>query len=232
MFTRLENLINWFTYTLLDLETTNHRAEALNFFIYDSIKILILLLVIIFIMTLINSYLPIEKIRAFLTKRKRYGLDYFFASVFGTITPFCSCSSIPIFIGFLKAWIPLGVIFAFLISSPLVDSVAIALLLGVFWLKITAIYVISGIILWMIGGWIVGKMKPEKYLADFIQEKRKTTETTHQEEVSIAIHQRIQQVLKDSRILAKKIIPYMLFGSSSRSRNSWFCTYRIFWKLY
>ena len=152
MFIRLEKIVNWFTYSLLNLETSNHRATALNFFIYDSIKILILLIVIIYIMTLINSYLPIEKIRTFLTKRKRYWLDYFFASIFGTITPFCSCSSIPIFIGFLKAWIPLWVIFSFLISSPLVDSVAIALLLGMFGLKITVIYVISWIVLWIIIG--------------------------------------------------------------------------------
>lgn len=210
MFDRLEGIINWFTYSLLNLEATNHRVEALNFFIYDSIKILILLIVIIYIMTLINSYLPIEKIRAFLTKRKRYGLDYFFASVFGTITPFCSCSSIPIFIGFLKAGIPLWVIFAFLISSPLVDSVAIAMLLGIFGIKITAIYVISWIVLWIIWWWLLWKMKLEKYLADFIQQKRNNINTDYQEETKISFKERIQQISKDSRILAKKIIPYLL----------------------
>lgn len=211
MFIRLEKIVNWFTYSLLDMEATNHRATALNFFIYDSIKILILLIVIIYIMTLINSYLPIEKIRTFLTKRKRYWLDYFFASIFGTITPFCSCSSIPIFIGFLKAWIPLWVIFSFLISSPLVDSVAIALLLGMFGLKITVIYVISWIVLWIIWWWILWKMKLEKYLADFIQHQRSHW-WTFVETVSVTFAERLTGVAKDARSLAKKIIPYVLLG--------------------
>lgn len=214
MFTRLELPINWFTYTLLHLDTTSHRTQVLNFFIYDSIKILILLIVIIYIMTLINSYLPIEKIRTFLAKRNRYWLDYFFASIFGTITPFCSCSSVPIFIGFLKAWIPLGVIFSFLISSPLVDSVAIALLLGMFGLKITAIYVISWIVLWILWWRILWKMKLEKYLADFIQQKRNNIDKSYQEDITIAFKERIHQVSKDARILAKKIIPYILLWVS------------------
>lgn len=147
MFIWLQNLVDRFTYSFLQLGNTAHLSQALNFFIFDSIKIFILLVVIVHIMTLINHYLPIEKIRDFLARNKLYGLEYLFASFFGVITPFCSCSAIPLFVGFLKAGIPLGVTTTFLITSPMVNEVAIALLGGLFGFKITAIYVITGILL-------------------------------------------------------------------------------------
>jgi uncharacterized protein len=127
-------------------------------------------------MTLVNSYLPIEKIRDFLTKRKRYGLDHLLASFFGAITPFCTCSSIPLFVGFIKGGIPLGVTFSFLITSPLVNEVAVAMFLWIFWIKVTAIYMWSWIVLGVLWWWILGKMWLEKYLADFIQNQGKVDE--------------------------------------------------------
>lgn len=147
MFIWLEYIINWFVSSVLSLDATTHFAQSLNFFLYDSIKIILLLIVIINLMTLLNSYLPIDKIRNFLARNKLYGLEYLFASLFGAVTPFCTCSSIPLFVGFLKAGIPLGVTFAFLITSPLVNEVAIAMFLGIFGLKVTAIYMISGIVM-------------------------------------------------------------------------------------
>lgn len=211
MFGWLENIINWVASSLLHLDMTNHRAQALNFFVYDSIKILILLLFITFIMTLLNSYLPIEKIRNFLTKRKRYGWDHLLASFFGAITPFCSCSSIPLFVWFIKWWIPLWVTFSFLITSPLVNEIAIAMFLGIFWLKITAIYVVSGIVLWTLWWWILGKLGLEKYLADFIQTKRE-----HQgleiDQIKILFSQRINDVSKEAWNITKKVMPYVLLG--------------------
>jgi uncharacterized protein len=160
-------------------------------------------------MTLVNSYLPIEKIRNFLTKRKLFWLEYFFASLFGAITPFCTCSSIPLFVGFLKAGIPLGVTFTFLITSPLVNEVAIAMFLGIFGIKITAIYMISGIVMGIVWWWILGQMKLEKYLAEFIQVKRanQTTEIIHN---TIAFSQRIKEIIKEARTITVKIIPYVL----------------------
>lgn len=211
MFDRLEGIINWFTYSLLNLETTNHRAEALNFFIYDSIKILILLIFITFIMTLVNSYLPIEKIRNFLTKRKRYWLDHLLASFFGAITPFCTCSSIPLFVGFIKWWIPLWVTFSFLITSPLVNEVAVAMFLWIFWIKVTAIYMGSWIVLWVVGWWILGKMWLEKYLADFIQNQRSNW-WSYTEQVKIAFKERLKDVSKEALSITKKVMPYVLLG--------------------
>lgn len=121
-------------------------------------------------MGIINAYFPIERLRNYLTSRKLYGLQYFFAALFGAITPFCSCSSIPLFIGFVKGGIPLGVTFAYLITSPLVNEVAVALFIGTFGLRITIIYVISGVLLGMVGGFILGKMKLEAYLSDWVKQ--------------------------------------------------------------
>lgn len=209
MFIQLENVINWLIYSLLNLDATNHWAQALNFFVYDSIKILLLLILITFIMTLINSYLPIEKIRNFLTKNKLFWLEYFFASLFGAITPFCTCSSIPLFVGFLKGGIPLGVTFSFLITSPLVNEVAIAMFLGIFGFKITAIYMGTGMFLGIIGGWILGKLWLEKYLADFIKTQR-TNWWNFGNNTKITIQQRLKEVGQEARSITKKVMPYVL----------------------
>lgn len=209
MFIRIETITNWFTYTVLKLDATMQRAQALNFFLYDSSKIILLLLVITLLMTLLNSYLPIEKIRDFLTKRKLFWLEYFFASMFWAVTPFCTCSSIPLFVGFLKAWIPLGVTFAFLITSPLVNEVAIALFLWIFWIKITAIYMISGIVMGMLWWRFLGKLKLEKYLADFIQAKR-ANQSVQIIQRKILFSKRIKGVIKEAWSITKKVTPYVL----------------------
>ncbi len=126
----LQPLVDYGTYGLLGLDSDSHLGASINFFIYDTIKILILLFLISSLMGLVNAYFPIDRLRIYLTTTKMYGLQYFFASLFGAITPFCSCSSIPLFIGFVKGGIPLGVTFSFLITSPLVNEVAVAM----FWI--------------------------------------------------------------------------------------------------
>ena len=209
MFDRLQSLTDWLTYSALNLDATTHLSQALNFFIFDSIKILILLIVIVHIMTLINHYLPIEKIRDFLAKNKLYWLEYVFASFFGVITPFCSCSAIPLFVWFLKAGIPLGVTFTFLITSPMVNEVAIALLGGLFWFKITAIYISTGIILWILGWFIIGKLKMEDQVADFIVNAKKTTASAIQQ-TKIKISTFMKQISEDSFALIWNIMPYVL----------------------
>jgi len=209
MFARLEYITNWFTYSVLPLEASSHFGQAINFFVYDSIKIILLLLVITNLMTLLNSYLPIEKIRDFLAKNKLFWWEYLFASLFGAVTPFCSCSSIPLFVGFLKAGIPLGVTFSFLITSPLVNEIAVAMFLGIFGIKITAIYMLSGIFLWIVGWWILWKMKLEKHLADFIQAKR-ANQSVELFQKKISFVQRIKNVAKEARTITIKIIPYVL----------------------
>src|SRR5574344_1612980 len=122
----LQQFADWLVSSLLGLDAPSRIGSAVNFFIYDSTKIIFLLFLISAIMGVINAYFPINRLRNYLTTHHLYGLQYFFASLFGAITPFCSCSSIPLFIGFVKGGIPLGVTFAFLITSPLVNEVAVA----------------------------------------------------------------------------------------------------------
>jgi uncharacterized membrane protein YraQ (UPF0718 family) len=157
MFNWTQSFSDWLTYSFLKLPETSDISKSINFFVYDSIKIIILLFLITFLMGLVNSYFPIDRIRNFLSRQKLYGFEYFIASMFGAITPFCSCSSVPLFIGFVKGGIPLGVTFAFLVTSPLVNEVAIAIFLGMFGLKITLIYATTGILLGVVSGLILNK---------------------------------------------------------------------------
>ncbi|HSN61591.1 MAG TPA: permease, partial [Ferruginibacter sp.] len=189
-------------------------ADALNFFVFDTIKIFILLAGVTFLMGIINSYFPIDRVRAFLTKRKWYGLDYFVASFFGTVTPFCSCSSVPLFVGFVKGGIPLGVTLAFLISSPLVDAVTVAIFFGMFGLRITLIYVISGIVLSMIAGYILSKMKLESLLTDWVKEllKNKQVIDENQDEKPLTFFQRIPAIIKEAADIVKGVSIYILIG--------------------
>ncbi len=208
IFYPIELFSNWLVYNLFNLNTGDHLAEMLNFFIYDTIKILILLIIITHLMSLIRYYLPIDKFRNFLQTHKLYGLDYLLASIFGAITPFCSCSSIPMFIGFMQARIPLGVAFSFLITSPLVNEIAIALFIGLFGWKIALFYIIAGIIIGVVGGFILQRLKMEKFIIS-LEEKKSTCscgkDSTAPERVSL-------MVTKEAFGIIKKILIYVIIG--------------------
>lgn len=214
MFDWTQHFADWLTYTLLGLQKGNHFADAFNFFVFDTIKIFILLFFITILMGIINSYFPIEKVRYALQKRKWYGLDYFFASFFGTVTPFCSCSSVPLFIGFVQGGIPLGVTLAFLISSPLVDAVTVAMFMGMFGLKTTIIYVVSGIVLSMIAGFILGKMNLENLLTPWVKQiienKQKHNLEFSEDQSSLA--QRFPTIFKEAMQIVKGVAVYILIG--------------------
>ena len=213
MFDWVQRLADVLVYEVFDLEKGGKAGDALNFFIFDSIKIFILLFFITLLMGLVNSYFPIDKVRDGLQKRKWYGLDYFIASFFGTITPFCSCSSVPLFIGFVQGGIPLGVTLAFLISSPLVDAVTVAMFLGMFGLKITLIYVISGIILSMIAGFILGKMKLEHLLTDWVKKIIANKQHTENfEEEKRRFQQRIPEIFSEAITIIKGVASYIIIG--------------------
>jgi len=145
-------------------------ADTVDFFIYDSIKMYILLSVIIFVVSIIRSYLPPEKIRATLSHKNKY-TGNIVASLLGVITPFCSCSAIPLFLGFVQAGVPLGVTFSFLVASPMINEVAIVMLLGMFGWKIALIYIMSGLWIAIISGLIIGRMKVENLIEPFVYEK-------------------------------------------------------------
>ena len=213
IFSPLQSLADWLTYSVLALQPGSRLADSVDFFIYDSLKILLLLLVINYLMAVIRYYLPLEKIRDWLHSRQWYGLDYLLGSSFGAITPFCSCSSIPLFVGFLGAGIPIGVTFAFLITSPLINEAAIALFIGLFGLKITVFYVTSGILIGVIGGLILSRVNVKKHISPDILEMSK----------GVPANGRVITRLKfsgdllglwwsEGLTLTKKLIPYVLIG--------------------
>ncbi len=210
MFYPIQLFADWFVFDLLMIDPSSRLGTSVNFFIYDSLKILILLVLVNYFMAIVRYYLPVEKLRDFLASRRWYGLDYFMGSIFGTITPFCSCSSIPLFIGFLQARIPLGVTFSFLITSPLVNEVAVVLFLGLFGWKITILYVLSAIVLGMISGFILGKLKLEKYVADYIWQIK--SQQIDQEKEKIQFSKLLKIFWNEGFEITKKITPYVLIG--------------------
>ncbi len=214
MFDWIQNMADWIVFDLLKLEQGQHLAEALNFFIYDSVKILLLLFVIIFLMGIINSYFPIEKVRNFLSRNKLFGLEYLMASLFGVVTPFCSCSSVPLFIGFVRGGIPLGVTFSFLITSPLVNEVAIGLFVGLFGLKITLMYVISGVLLGMTAGIILGKFKLERFLTPWVKEVLANAEREGEAfaEEKTPFKERLPIIWAEVVNILKGVVPYVIVG--------------------
>lgn len=209
MFNWLQYFADWLIY-YLDLHT--HLGEALNFFVFDTLKIFLLLFVITTVMGIVNSYFPVDKVRNFLSRNKMYGLEYLFASSFGVITPFCSCSSVPLFIGFVKGGIPLGITFTYLITAPLVNEVAIAIL-GAFGFKVTALYVVTGIVLGIIGGFVLGKLKLEKHLSPWVQGVIANAQTEEQlQEEKQTLMQRFPLILKEAFNIVKGVSIYIIIG--------------------
>lgn len=158
---------DWLAYGLFALASKTTLAEAVDFFIYDTIKIFILLTVIIFVVSLIRSYLPPEKVRAILSRKNKY-LGNTLAAILGIVTPFCSCSAVPLFLGFVQAGVPLGTTFSFLVASPMINEVALVLLFGLFGWKIALIYIISGLVIAIISGIVIGMMKVEHLVEPFV----------------------------------------------------------------
>lgn len=210
----IQKFADWLVYGIFGLSAETPLGTAINFFFYDTIKILILLFFISVIMGIINAYFPIDRLRNYLTSRKLYGLQYFFASLFGAITPFCSCSSIPLFIGFVKGGIPLGVTFAYLITSPLVNEVAVAMFIGTFGIRITVIYVVSGILLGMMGGFVLGKMKIEPYLSDWVKQiqQNSSTESGTWEKENTPFLKRLPGITREAYGIVKGVLLYIIIG--------------------
>ncbi|MFI3279894.1 MAG: permease [Rikenellaceae bacterium] len=210
----IQQFADWLVYDIFGIEATSHLGAAVNFFFYDSIKILLLLFLISSVMGVINAYFPIEKLRNYLIEHKMYGLQYLLASVFGAITPFCSCSSIPLFIGFVKGGIPLGVTFAYLITSPLVNEVAVAMFLGTFGVKATLIYAGSGIVLGVVGGFILGKLKLDRYLSPWVQQIQANAqaEQIEWEENKATFIERLPSILRDAWKIVRGVILYVIIG--------------------
>jgi len=199
---------NWLTYSALKIIPKSLLGNAVNFFIYDTIKILILLSVIIFVVSIIRSYLPPEKIRAILSHKNKYAGNVI-ASLLGIITPFCSCSAIPLFLGFVQAGVPLGTTFSFLVASPMINEVALVLLLGLFGWKIALIYIVSGLIISILSGIVIGKLKVENLVEPFVYQN---TINGNFDLPTMTRKERAIYALDYTLDILKKVWPYILIG--------------------
>lgn len=210
----IQNFADWLVFSIIGLDNETALGSAVNFFVYDSIKILLLLFLISALMGIVNAYFPVERLRNYLSSHRLYGLQYLLASLFGAITPFCSCSSIPLFIGFVKGGIPLGVTLSFLITSPLVNEVAVAMFLGSFGIKATLVYVISGILLGCVGGFVLGRMHLEPYLSDWVKQVQLQSEkqTAEWEQGRTSFMQRLPIVIRDSWRIVRGVLLYIFIG--------------------
>jgi len=164
---QLQNLADWLSYTIMGFQPETRLGESINFFLYDVPKILMLLTGMIFLVTLARSFFSPEQARAALGGR-REGIGNVLAAGLGVITPFCSCSAVPLFIGFVESGVPLGVTFSFLIATPVVNEVALAMLFGLFGWQIAGLYLVTGLIIAIVGGILIGRMHPERYVEDFV----------------------------------------------------------------
>ena len=191
----------------IGINISSKLGESVQFFLYDTVKIIILLSVLIFIISYIQSYFPPERTKKILSKVHGIPANIL-SALLGTITPFCSCSSIPLFIGFTNAGLPLGVTFSFLISSPLVDLGALVLLMSVFGAKVAIAYVIVGLILAVVGGTLIEKLKLEKYVEPFVY----TNKNVHIESPKITRKDRINYATDQVAAIVKKVWMYILIG--------------------
>jgi len=208
IFYPLQLLADWLTYAVFGIAQKTLLASAVNFFIFDTIKIFILLSVIIFAVSIIRSYLPPEKIRAVLSHKNKY-TGNIIASLLGIITPFCSCSAIPLFLGFVQAGVPLGVTFSFLVASPMINEVALVMLLGLFGWKIAVIYILSGLVIAILSGMLIGKMKVENLVEPFVYQN---SVNGNVDLPSMSRKERINYAKDYTLDILKKVWPYVLIG--------------------
>ncbi len=209
MFLWWESLSAQIVFEGLGIEKSTHLGAALHFFLYDTIKIFILLITIIYAVTLLRSYFPVEKIRDYLRGKHKL-VGHIFAACFGMLTPFCSCSAIPLFLGFLQARIPLGVTFSYLISAPLSDAVVIALLFSLFGVKITLFYIGCTLLIAIISGLIIGSLKLEKEILIEVQ-PLKTCCNTFEDE-SHLFQSKAKEAWMGTLDIFKKIYLYVIVG--------------------
>jgi len=213
VFLWLDRLAGWVVTTLVGLERGTRIGEAVHFFLYDTVKILILLALVTVVMGVVNSYFPVERIRDVLTRRQWFGGEYLGASLFGAVTPFCSCSSVPLFIGFVKGGLPLGVTLAFLITSPLVNEIAVAIFIGMFGLKATAIYVATGVTLGAVAGAVLGRMRLDAYLTPWVQEllsKQHARGAAGPDRRRFAA--RVPDIVREARDIVRSVVLYVVIG--------------------
>ena len=192
------------------LSRDTHLGEALHFFFYDTPKVLLLLTLIVFVMGIVHTFVSPERTRALLSG-KRIGVGNVFAATLGIVTPFCSCSAVPLFIGFLSAGVPLGITFSFLIAAPMVNEVALALLFGMFGWKVAGLYLLLGLSVAIVAGVIIGKLGMERYLEDWVRALQVAANVASADE-RLSWAERIDSAIAQIKDIVGKVWPYILAG--------------------
>jgi uncharacterized protein len=208
VYNHLQGVANWLTFTVLQIPESSHLGESVAFFLYDVPKILLLLSGMIFLISILRTFFSPERTRALLGG-KREGIGNVLAALLGIVTPFCSCSAVPLFIGFVESGIPLGVTFSFLIAAPTVNEVAIVLLFGLFGWRVTAIYIASGLIIAILAGMVIGRLKLERYVEDFVWEIHSGENAIGEQLTWLDRIQRSWQSVKD---IIAKVWLYVVIG--------------------
>lgn len=203
----LKSFADWLVFTIIGLAPNTRSGEALDFFIYDTLKIFLLLTTIIFAVAIIRTSFPPEKTKRMLSRKREY-IGNVLAALLGIVTPFCSCSAVPLFIGFVESGVPLGVTFSFLISSPMVNEVALIMLCGLFGWKIALIYIGTGLSVAIVAGIVIGKLKMEKYVQDYVWEMQ----VGNAEIVPLNFRMKLDYAREYTLGLLRKIWPYVLVG--------------------
>lgn len=209
-YVNLQAIADWLTYTLLPLSRESRFGHALNFFVYDVPKILLLLTGMIFLISLLQTFVDTQKVRSAVETRGE-GIGNLMASLFGAITPFCSCSSVPLFIGFVEAGIPLGITFSFLITSPIMNEVALVMLLGLFGWRVALLYLVSGILVGVVAGMILGRLGLERYVEDFVY-KVKTNPAAGMVEEKRTWLDRFEEAAEKTREIVGKVWLFVIVG--------------------
>jgi len=208
IFYPIELFADWVTFSVLQISPETLLAHAVNFFVYDTIKIFLLLCVIIFAVSMIRTFLPPQRTRAILSRYGGVGGNLS-AALIGIVTPFCTCSAIPLFLGFLEAGVPLGVTFSFLVASPMINEVALVMLLGLFGWKVALVYIGSGLVIAVLSGVIIGRLRVEKLLnAEVVS----SAEMLTQRELKFTWKFRVSYSIGYTKGILKKVWPYIVGG--------------------
>ena len=205
---QLESFADWFSYSLLQLETGSHLGEAVKFFVYDTPKVFMLLALIVYFMGVLHTFFTPERTRA-LVAGKRTIVGNIMAASLGVVTPFCSCSAVPLFIGFLSAGVPLGVTFSFLVSAPMVNEIALALLFGLFGWKIALAYLILGLTVAIVAGFIIGLLKLESWVEPWVYQ---ISAATAQDADAMNWPKRLDAGWQYVKEIVGKVWPYLVAG--------------------
>ncbi len=207
----LQPIADWLTFSLLGLDPESALGESLNFFVYDVPKLMLLLTGMIFAISTAQTFIDTQKVRAAVEKRGE-GVGNLMASLFGALTPFCSCSSVPLFIGFVEAGIPLGITFSFLITSPIMNEVALVLLLGMFGWEVAVMYLFSGILIGVVGGMVLGRLKLERYVEDFVYKVQAKPRNVDGTMIQVTWRERFSDSADKTWEIVRKVWLFVIIG--------------------